>query len=230
MRKKWRNPTDYAQFQSLMAGVSWGGNPQLMLGCPPGWTGNRWISWTMDIKTGDRTNTSGCITNNNKIDKRRKKKGHPKDWKCFVNFLHQIQGLLLVKQDESSMCGCRIVSISSVTPLSSTKWLPWNRQFNLGKKNYWDLLSLDGKKPWKIRKNRVNIRPCAILGFPRVDLRDNHPVNVEDPPCFSVDFSKDDLPPKKKLHKWCRDFIHWKGIFYDFIPIKPPFSYRNSSI
>ena len=64
------------------------------------------------------------------------KTGHPKDWKCFVNFLHQIQGLLLVKQDESSMCGCRIVSISSVTPLSSTKWLPWNRQFNLGKKNY----------------------------------------------------------------------------------------------
>ena len=27
-------------------------------------------------------------------------------------------------------------------------------------------------------------------GGPRVDLRDNHPVNVEDPPCFSVDFFK----------------------------------------
>jgi hypothetical protein len=64
------------------------------------------------------------------------------------------------------MCGCRIVSISSVTPLSSTKWLPWNRQFNLGKKNYWDLLSLDGKNLGKSEKIVSTFAPAQSWDFP----------------------------------------------------------------
>lgn len=186
-----------------------------MLGCPQGWTGNRWISWTMmdhghqnrDIghNNRDRTNNSGSITNNNKIDKRRCQKGTPTRLE-MLRAANSFSTLLLVKQYWSSMCGCRIASICSVTPLSSTKWLPWNRQFHLGKKKY---LSLSRGKILENPKKIVSTFAPAQWDWGVPGSICEMIIGWHVAGRSSMFFSWKRWPSKKETpNKWCKNFIH----------------------